>query len=129
MLSYEKLDAWKGCHSLMLTVYETTKDRIDQDPDLIGGLRWTALRATAKLAFGCGSHNRKLFLLSVERASGSLSEFGYHLALTRAIGLLPSDQCTRLDALRGRASFYTWQLRRSLIEVPDGRGEPYSPFH
>lgn len=31
------------------------------------------------------------------------------------MGVLPEKECAQLDALRGRAAFYTWQLLRTLL--------------
>lgn len=118
MMTFEKLDAWKGCHALVLAVHTATHDKIDQDPRLIMRLRYTALRAAAKLAFGSGTRHRRMFQRSAERSAGFLSEFAYHLAFARVMGLMSEETCTRLDALRGRAAFYTWQLLETLIETP-----------
>jgi 23S rRNA-intervening sequence protein len=115
MMDYEKLDAWKACHALALAVYEATHGKSKRDPQLIGAMRRNSLLAASKLAFGCGTRHRKLFLLATHRATGYLSTFAYDLSLCRVMTVLPHDVCTRLDALRGRASFYAGQLLESLL--------------
>lgn len=117
MMAYEKLDAWKGCHALVLAVHKFTDNKIDQDPRLIMRLRYIALRAAGKLAFGSGTRNRRMFQRAAERSAGYLSEFAYHLAFARVMGLLSEENCKRLDALRGRAAFYTFQLLEGLMEA------------
>lgn len=121
MMAYEKLDAWKSCHALVLAVLEVTGDRAEQDPDLVAQLRWTAMRAAAKLAFGTGTRDRKMFRHAAGWSAGYLAEFAYHLSLARAMGVLAEAAAQRVDALRGRATFYTWQLLESLM-APGGGG-------
>ncbi len=124
MMGYEKLDAWKGCHALVLTTLKTIDGLERRDSDLLDRLSRTALTAAGKIAFGSGSRNRKMLLWGVQRAAGALSEFAYHLSIANVMGVLPEATCKRLGALRGRAAFYTWQLLRTLIAPPGGEHTP-----
>jgi hypothetical protein len=125
MMTFEKLDAWKSCHELVLTTFKEIDSLPKGDTDIRQRLRATCLRAAAKVAFGAGSGNTKMFATSLMRSAGYLSEFAYHLSIARVIGDLPDGVCTKLAALRGRAAFYTWQLLKSLIAppAPEGGGE------
>jgi hypothetical protein len=118
MKTYEQLDAWKGCHTLALAVHHALREHARDDQHTPYALGHTSLRAAAKLAFGSGSRNRNLLRRSAEWSAGYLTEFGYHLAVARVTGLLPEDLCTKLDALRGRAAFYTGQLLDHLPPRP-----------
>ena len=121
-MDYEKLDAYKACDALFKAVHEATKGIMDRDPELLYHLCRNALRATLKLAYGSGTRNRKMFLQSVQRTRGYLSAFAYAVSLARVMGVLSDEVCTRLEALRGRASFYTWQLFESLLTPPSAGG-------
>ncbi len=118
-MNFEELDAWKACHALVLATDAAIKGRDDHEHDLLDQIAYTAIRSAAKLAFGAGTHNRKMFLRSAERSAGYLSEFAYVLNLVRVMSVLPEKVCAELDALRGRASFYTVRLLTSLIELPE----------
>lgn len=122
-MTYENLDAWKGCHALALAMLTTAKHTVNREPWLIRRLCDHAVASAGKLAFGSGTRNRRMFRQAVARSAGHLSAFGYHLGLARVMGILPEKECTQLDALRGRAAFYTWQLLESLL-APRNRGDP-----
>jgi four helix bundle protein len=115
MMSYQKLEAWKTCHALVLAVYQATEGKHKQDPDLIERLRYTAMRAASKIAFGSGTGHRKMFMRAVMYSAGYLAEFTYHLTMARVMGILPERACSQLDGLRGRATFYTRRLLDSFI--------------
>lgn len=110
MMAFEKLDAWKRCHVLALAVYQATSGRLDQEPDLLGRMRLTSVRAAARIAFGSGSGRVKTLCLAAAHAAGYLSEFGYHLSLVRVMGVLSDGVCARLEHLRARAVEHTEQL-------------------
>ena len=110
MLAYEELDAWKRCHVLALAVYQATSGRLDKEPDLLGRMRVTAVRAAARIAFGSGSGRTRTLCVAAGQAAGYLSEFGYHLSLVRVMGVLADGVCARLEHLRARAAEHTEQL-------------------
>jgi four helix bundle protein len=118
-MPYRKLDAWKVCHDLCLAVYRATDKLEDgRDGGLVGDLRLAALLAPAKLAHGSARGSTKAFQRFVDLTLGYLSEISYNLELARAIGTIPEDTVKELDALRGRAAFYTWKLYLSLLPQP-----------
>jgi hypothetical protein len=120
MMAYEKLDAWKSTHALVLAVYDALPPKVLRHSPHgahAARLHRSALRAVGRIAFGSGTRNRKMFRRAVERAAGHLSEFAYQLAIARTQGVLLGDVADRLGALRGRASFYTWQLLESLLSA------------
>lgn len=120
MMAYEKLDAWKSAQALVLAVYDALPPKVVRhSPQWTHAARLhrSALRAVGRIAFGSGTRNRKMFRRAVERAAGHLSEFAYQLAIARTHGMLQPDVADRLGALRGRASFYTWQLLETLLST------------
>jgi hypothetical protein len=121
MMSYEKVDAWKGCHELLMAVLDTAKGYQGREKKVVGRLVYTAMRAAGRIAFGKGTGNRQMFLRATARAGGFLSEFQYYLSLVRVMAILPEPVCGSFDALRGRASFYVHQLMESLL-APRRRG-------
>ncbi len=114
-MSYECLDAWKVCHELVLAVYRATDNGPEEQPGgCIEQLRFAAVLAPAKLAHGSARTSRKVFQRFVELVLGYLAEVAYHLRLSEEQGILPESTVRQLSALRGRATFYTQKLYRSL---------------
>lgn len=109
MMAYEKLDAWKRCHMLALATHQATDQRLEQEPELLGRLRYTSVRAAARIAFGSVVRS-KLQRLTAGQAGGYLAEYQYHLSLVRVMGILADDVCGRLHYLRERAAECTEQL-------------------
>jgi four helix bundle protein len=118
MSLYERLDSWKACHALALCVYEATRPLLEQNQDIAERLRLAALLSACKLARGAGTGSRALMRQCAELSAGHLSEVGYHLKLAWATNLISPETYRRLDALRGRASFYVWK------ELLAGSGRP-----
>lgn len=92
-MEYEKLDAWKACDALVKAVFHATKEIESRDPELLGHICRNSLRAAVKLAYGCGTQNRKMLVMSVQRTAGYLSAFAYNISLARVMGVLPEDVC------------------------------------
>jgi hypothetical protein len=109
MMPYEKSDAWKRCHMLALATHQATDQRMDRDPELLGRLRFTSIRAAARLAFA-SAVREKLRRQVAAHAGGYLSEYEYHLSLARVMGVLADDVCGRLHFLRERAAETTEQM-------------------
>jgi len=75
------------------------------------------------VAFGSGTHNRRMFRAAIARSAGYLAELRYHLSLARVMGALSEKVCIELDALRGRASFYSFELLKSLMGPRKGKSD------
>lgn len=125
MMTYEKLDAWKVSHELVLAVWRATEKWSGPDGECLRDeLRSVALLAPAKLANGSGRLTRKSFQRCVDLALGYLIELGYLLQRGEETGLLTGVRRRELDAVRGRAVFYTTKLFVSLTENPETGSEP-----
>jgi four helix bundle protein len=120
MATYHDLDAWKVSHALVLATYQATTPLSETGTDLLLALRRTALKAAGRLARGAGIQHRKAFAACVDLAAGYLAEFAYHLRFARDTGVLRREVWQELDALRGRAAFYTWKLYLSLANPAGG---------
>ena len=126
MSAFERLDAWKVCHELVLALHRFIKSLPDsqQDDALICDVMRAAILATAKIARGSGTHHRRMFQRCVDLAAGQLGELGYHLMMAREFGVLPPEKWKEFDVLRGRAVFYTFKLYISLGVSPDAGTSP-----
>ena len=120
MMPYEKLDAWKVCHELVLEVWRATDKWTGADAEsLRDEIRSVALLAPARLANGAGRRLPKPFQRMVDFALGYLAELGYLLQQAEEAGLLTPPRHRDLDGLRGRAVFYTTKLFTSLTSNPE----------
>ena len=120
MMTYEKLDAWKVSHELVLAVWRATEKWSGPDGECLRDeLRSVALLAPAKLANGSGRLTRKSFQRCVDLSLGYLIELAYLLQRGEEMGLLTGVRRRELDAVRGRAVFYTTKLFVSLTEDPE----------
>jgi len=125
MMTYEKLDAWKVSHELVLAVWRATEKWSGPDGECLRDeLRSVALLAPSKLANGSGRLTRKSFQRCVDLALGYLIELGYLLQRGEETGLLTGVRRRELDAVRGRAVFYTTKLFVALTENSDSGPEP-----
>ncbi len=109
MPRYEKLDSWNACHALVLAVLRET-DGIEREPLTVERLRYLALRAAGKIAFGSGTGSRTMLRRSAELSAGWLTELAYDLDLAEVMGVISRESCERLNALCGRAQFYVMKL-------------------
>jgi hypothetical protein len=110
VLKYTELDAWKACDSLFFEIRRETQAWRERDPGMADRLQRTALKSASKLAFGSGTGSQKRLRRAAEWSAGYLSQLGHDLAVATALGLVEPQHYQRLDALRGRATFYVWRL-------------------
>ena len=110
MMAYEELDAWKVCQDLFLDIRTATEPLLEREPDLAHRMRFVSLRAASRIARGTGNASRVSLARCAGAALNYLSELAFLLGMVRALGLMPDDQWCTLDALRGRATFYTGKV-------------------
>jgi four helix bundle protein len=115
MSSYERLDAWKRCHELVLEVYEVTRTwPTGERYGLTSQARRAAVSAAANIAEGSAKRGSRELARYLDISLGSLSEVGYLIRLAVDLELLSSKSA---DAFRGKhllASQVTWKLYASL---------------
>jgi len=118
MLAHERLEAWKLCHELVLAVYVATASFPKHELyGLTSQARRAAFSAAVNIAEGAAKRGSAEFRRFIDISIGSLAELAYVFRLVRDLKLLADDDCTRLEALRGRAGFMTWRLYRAVTRA------------
>lgn len=86
---FERLDAWKEAHILVLSVYKITqKFPSNEKYRLIDQVCRSVSSVAANLVEGNARGHRKEYLQFVFQARGSLEETKYHLLLAKDLGYL-----------------------------------------
>ena len=100
MLPYERFDAWKLTHELVLRVYCVT-DRwpVQEKYALTAQIRRAALSAPTNIAEGSAKHGPRELRRYLDIALGSLSEVSYLLRFSRDRGILTDGDFETLDDL------------------------------
>jgi four helix bundle protein len=115
MLPYERFQAWKLCHQLVLAIYGTSKNwPVQERYGLTAQIRRAAVSAAANLVEGASKRGSKEFRRYLDIALGSLAETSYLLMLARDLRLIPPSEWESLEELRKRAGGLTWRLSQSL---------------
>src|SRR5215510_10206102 len=115
MMPYERLHAWKACDDLTVAVYKVTRAFPREELyGLTSQARRAAVSAAANIAEGSAKRGPREFRRYLDISIGSLSELSFVLRLARDLEYLSPETWNRLDELRRRAGFLTWQLYRSL---------------
>jgi four helix bundle protein len=115
MLAHERLQAWKLCHELVLAVYGVTVSFPKHELyGLTSQARRAAFSAAVNIAEGAAKRGSTEFRRFIDISIGSLAELAYTLKLAKDLGLLSVDDWNRVDALRRRAGYVTWQLYRAV---------------
>ena len=123
MAPYERLEAWRHCHELVLAVYEITRPFPSHERyGLTSQLRRAALSAATSIAEGAALRGPRQFRRFLDVSLGSLSEVSYLLRVARDLGYVSTETWQRLEALRDEAGKTTWGLYRSLTSRSGGGG-------
>jgi len=111
MTPYEKLNAWKYCHELVLAVYaETRRWPAEEKFGLISQARRAAVSAATNIAEGVAKRGPRELRRFLDISMGSLSELEYLLRLALDLKLISSERYIELVALQARAGKTTWRL-------------------
>lgn len=117
-MPYERFDAWKRCHVLVLAVYEATKRFPPEERyGLISQARRAAFSAAANIAEGSAKRGVGEFKRYLNISLGSLSEVAYALRLAHDLKYLNEEDWSRLESQRCIASKCTWGLYNSIRSV------------
>jgi four helix bundle protein len=115
MMPYEKRDAWKRCHELVLAVYAATQTWPRYELyGLSSQIRRAAVSAATNIAEGAAKRGSREFRRYLDISFGSLSEVSYLLRLARDLQYLTEEAYGTLDIIRTRASQVTWKLYSSM---------------
>ena len=115
MQPFERLEAWKVCHQLALTIYRTTE--LFPRQELYGvtsQARRAAFSIPANIAEGSAKRGPAEFRRFLDISLGSLAELAYVLIFVRDRGLVSPEEWQELEKLRRRAGFLVWRLYDSL---------------
>lgn len=95
---FEKLEAWKEAHKLVLMVYKTvSKFPKEEKFRLIDQLCRAVSSVAANLVEGNSRNHRKEFIQFAYQARGSLEETKYHLLLARDLGYIEEEEYRTLQ--------------------------------
>lgn len=115
MLAHERLHAWTLCHELVLAVYAATSTFPKYELyGLTSQARRAAFSAAVNIAEGAAKRGTAEFRRFIDISIGSLAELAYTLRLSKDLRLLDVEAWNRVDALRRRAGFVTWQLYKAV---------------
>lgn len=116
-MPYERFDAWKISHQLVVTIYRTTRAFPKEELyGLTSQMRRAAFSAAANIAEGAAKRGTAEFRRYLDIALGSLSELSYAILLARELGLLDSEEGERLAELRAQAGRVTWGLYKAVCQ-------------
>ncbi len=94
---FEKLDAWKEAHTLVLMIFKTTKKfPSDEKYRLIDQLCRAVSSVAANLVEGNARGHRKEFIQFAYQSRGSLEETKYHLLLAKDLEYLTLEEYKEL---------------------------------
>lgn len=115
MLPYERFDAWRFAHRLVLEVYGITRGfPPDERFGLTSQTRRAAYSAAANIAEGSAKSGPREFRRYLDISLGSLSELAYGLRLAQDLGFLAEDRWREVEKLRDETGKLCWALYRSL---------------
>ena len=115
MAHYEKLVAWRECHTLALKVYRATERFPNHERyGLTAQARRAAFSAAANIAEGSTKRGPAEFRRFLDIALGSISELEYALRLAKDLGLASPDVLADLESQQHRAGFLTWRLYQAI---------------
>lgn len=124
MKPYERLIAWRHCHTLTLFTYRVTQ-RFPKSElyGMTSQMRRAASSASANIAEGVAKRGRPEFRRFLDIALGSLSELSYFARLARDLQLLSTDDWNEFERLEGEAGRTTMGLYKVIARqgVIDGR--------
>jgi four helix bundle protein len=115
MKPFERLEAWRSAHELVLLTYSVTRSFPREELyGLTSQARRAAFSVAANIAEGSAKRGPREFRRYLDIAVGSLSELAYIFRLARDLGYVEEPKWTDLDAKRDRVGQLTWGLYRSI---------------
>jgi len=115
MAPYERLEAWRFSHELVLAVYRATVAwPVPERFGLISQVRRAAVSIPTNIAEGAAKRGPREFRRFLDVSLGSLSELTYLLCLGRDLGYLEAGEFEGIEQLRDRAGRATWRLYQAI---------------
>jgi four helix bundle protein len=111
MLPYERFDAWKRSHELVLVVYQATASWPKSELfGLVAQARRAAFSVAANIVEGSAKRGSREFRRFLDISLGSLAELDYCLHLARDLKYPSMEEWGNLDSARSHAHLLTWRL-------------------
>jgi four helix bundle protein len=112
---YERLEAWRAAHELVLQIYRATKAFPREELyGLTSQARRAAFSVAANIAEGSAKKGAREFRRYLDISIGSLSELAYLLIVVRDLRYLDEKAWQEVDQQREVAGRLTWGLYRSI---------------
>jgi len=112
---YERLEAWREAHKLVLLVYRKTQAFPKHELyGLTSQVRRAAFAIPASIAEGSAKRGPREYRRYLDIAVGSLAELAYILQLVKDLELIDVETWTALDHQRDIAARLTWGLYASI---------------
>ena len=111
MLPYERFEAWKRGHELVLVVYQATASWPKSEQyGLVAQSRRAAFSVVANIVEGSAKRGSREFRRFLDVSLGSFAELTYCLHLARDLKYLSIEEWGNLDSTRSHAHLLTWRL-------------------
>jgi four helix bundle protein len=99
MQDFQKIDAWKKAHALVLAVYRETQAMPREEVfGVTNQLRRSALGIATRIAEGSGRDGNVEFAADLRRAQASCNELEYLILVARDLGYWKPEAGERLSA-------------------------------
>lgn len=124
MKPFERLIAWRHCHTLTLFTYRVTREFPKSELyGITSQMRRAAASAAANIAEGVAKRGRAEFRRFLDIALGSLSELAYFARLAHDLQLLSDTAWADFGRLESEAGKTTMGLYKVIArrEKSDGR--------
>jgi four helix bundle protein len=115
MMPYERLDAWRFCHELLLAVYRASETWPKSELyGLVAQARRAATSAGLNIAEGASKRGPREFRRFLDVTLGSLGELDYALRIAHDLDYLEATEFKRLRAARNQAGKAVWGLYKAM---------------
>lgn len=122
MAPYEKLEAWKACHQLMLAVYRITKTWPESEKyGFVSQIRRAAFSAAVNIVEGSCKRGPDEFARFLDTSIGSLGEVEYCIRCTKDLEILSGEDLSELETKRASAGRLTWRLYEAVCKKSRNR--------
>jgi four helix bundle protein len=111
MMPYERFEAWRLCHALVLETYRVTEGFPRREIyGLAAQARRAAFSAAANIAEGSAKRGPREFRRYLDISLGSLNELSYVFRVANDLGYVTSADAITLLEAREVAAIMTWKL-------------------
>jgi len=118
MMPYERFDAWRTCHELVLATYRLSATFPKHELyGVVSQMRRAAFSAAANIAEGAAKRGRAEFRRYLDITLGSLSELSYAGRLVKDLGYVSPEEWQEFDELCSRAGRLTMGLYKAVARM------------